>query len=83
VFFIPDAKITDLRWCGKAENHLRLGFQFGGQSFWAAGFDWQEKNVPKIGETANLAITLDEDEWAGSKKLSLKLIDLKSEVDYV
>ena len=76
VFSLTDAKILNARWCGKDEAHLKLLLEKNGKEYSAMAFSWPKEEAPTAGEILDLAVTLDENEWNGTKSLELKLISI-------
>ena len=74
VFQLASSQVSDIRTVGKENNHLK--FKVEGIS--AIGFDLGDRqselrNAKKI----DLVFTLDEDNWDGTRKVQLKVLDLK------
>lgn len=81
VFLMRDLIIKDLRWVGNGEKHLKLFLhpsESGPRIFEAIGFNLSERfNALKNGDKINLLFNLEQDEWNGSRKIQMKIIDLK------
>lgn len=73
--------VQDLKWVGNGEKHLKLFLRPDDGSpriFEAIGFSVPEEfRRLKQGDKVDIAFNLGQDEWNGSKKLQLKIIDLK------
>jgi len=70
-----------LKWVGNGEKHLKLFLRPNGDSpkiFEAIGFNLSDnhKNI-KAENKIDLVFNLEQDEWNGSKKLQMKIIDLR------
>lgn len=81
VFLVRNLKVVDVRWVGNGSKHLKLSLQAQDGSpkiFDAIGF---YKNTQFADITAGIAIdlvcTLQADEWNGSKKIQLNIVDMK------
>jgi len=81
VFMMKNLTVKDLRWVGNGEKHLKLYLHpadAGPRIFEAIGFNLSERfKKLQIGEKINLLFNLEQDEWNGSKKIQMKIIDLK------
>lgn len=79
-FLLKNMIIEDLRVVGNGNKHLKMQLRSGDDSpkiFDAIGFGFGDKFPDlKIGEKIDVVFNLQEDEWNGSKKMQLKLIDL-------
>ena len=81
VFCAKNLIICDLKVVGNGQKHLKLtlrGESGSPKIFDAIGFSLAEKfpNLKKD-DKIDIAFNLEEDEWNASKKIQLKLIDLK------
>ena len=77
VFATKDVTIDDLRIMGKDGNHLKLFLRQDKSTFEAVGFGMGHLAADlKIGDTVDVAYTLDENAWRGNVKLQLKIKDL-------
>lgn len=81
VFLTKNFIIKDLKWVGNGEKHLKLFLHSEGGSpkiFEAIGFNLNErfKSLGR-GEMINLLFNLEQDEWNGSRKIQMKIIDIK------
>lgn len=74
VFLIGDANIGNIRAVGQEGKHLKLTVD----GISAIGFDlgFEFKDL-REGTKADIVFTLDEDNWDGTRKLQLKVLDLK------
>lgn len=81
VFMLKNLTIQDLKWLGNGEKHLKLFLQPEDGSpklFEAIGFSMLDRfGDIKVGDKINLLCNLSQDEWNGSKKIQMKIIDLK------
>ncbi len=81
VFLVRDLQIQEARVVGNGSRHLKLalsGSDNAPKIFDAIGFGMGEKiSGLKSGAKADIVCNLREDEWNGSKKIQLKLIDFK------
>jgi single-stranded-DNA-specific exonuclease len=81
VFLMKDLVIKELKWVGNGEKHLKLFLHPNGSGpkiFEAIGFNLNERfKTLKSGDMINLLFNLEQDEWNGSKKIQMKIIDLK------
>jgi single-stranded-DNA-specific exonuclease len=81
VFMLKNLKIKDLKWVGNGEKHLKLFLSPGDKSpmiFEAIGFNLLSRfKKIKIEEKINLLFNLSKDEWNGSEKIQMKIVDLK------
>lgn len=78
-FLAQKVLVKEIRGIGAENKHLKLTLQDkGGRTFAAIGFglgNWVYKLIP--GNTIDLVYELAIDEWNGSKKLQIKIIDLR------
>jgi hypothetical protein len=78
---LKNLKIKDLKWVGNGEKHLKLFLSPGDKSpmiFEAIGFNLLSRfKKIKIEEKINLLFNLSKDEWNGSEKIQMKIVDLK------
>jgi len=74
IFMMEQIAISGIRTVGAKEKHLK--FKIG--SIDVIGFDWGDfsKNLTE-NQKINIVFTLDEDNWDGTRKIQLKIIDLK------
>ncbi len=83
VFLSKDVVIEEIKIVGNGNKHIKLILRpkdGGPKIFDAIGFGMGEKfSGLKPGDAVDIVFNLQEDEWNGSKKLQLKLIDLKFE----
>lgn len=83
VFMMRNLIIKDLRWVGNGEKHLKLFLHPSGSGpriFEAIGFNLSERfNSLKNGDKINLLFNLEQDEWNGSRKIQMKIIDIKED----
>lgn len=83
VFLMKNLIIRELRWVGNGEKHLKLFLHPSGggpKIFEAIGFNLSERfNLLKGGDKINLLFNLEQDEWNGSKKIQMKIIDIKED----
>lgn len=81
VFSARNFIVQDLKWVGNGEKHLKLFLRPDDGSpriFEAIGFSVPEEfRRLKQGDKVDIAFNLGQDEWNGSKKLQLRIIDLK------
>ncbi|KKQ21873.1 MAG: Exonuclease RecJ, partial [Candidatus Moranbacteria bacterium GW2011_GWF2_37_11] len=81
VFAIRNMIVQDLKWVGNGEKHLKLFLRPDDDSpriFEAIGFGMPDEfRTVKQGDKADVAFNLQQDQWNGSKKLQLRIIDLK------
>lgn len=78
VFATRGVMIEEMRVLGKEGNHLKLVLSQEGQSFEAIAFKMGEMaGVLKIGDTIDVAYSLDENTWNGRTKIQLKVKDIK------
>ncbi|MEK7142992.1 MAG: single-stranded-DNA-specific exonuclease RecJ [Patescibacteria group bacterium] len=74
VFLVEKAAISQLRTVGKKNNHLK----FKAEGIEAIGFDLGDwKSKLSDGDKIDLVFTLDEDNWDGTSKVQLKVLDIK------
>jgi single-stranded-DNA-specific exonuclease len=79
VFFIGNAEVSDLRPVGSDGKHLKLSLlTSGGKSFDSIGFSLADR-IPDLrpGDKIDILFQIDENEWQGSVKLQLKLVDMR------
>lgn len=74
VFALEKAKISDVRTVGQTRKHLKMKVEGIG----AIGFDlgYLAKDLFED-QRINVAFSIDEDNWDGTRKLQLKIIDIK------
>ena len=75
VFMLENAILSQIRTVGKKDNHLK----FNVEGLGAIGFDlggWKSKLTD--GDKIDLVFTLDEDNWDGTSKVQLKVLDIKN-----
>lgn len=81
LFIMRNIKIHELKICGNGDKHLKmsLGATSGSPKiFDSIGFGFGAKFPDlKQGDIIDAAFNLSEDNWNGSKKIQMKLIDLK------
>lgn len=81
VFLMKDMKISDLKVCGNGTKHLKMSLRSSNGNpkiFDSIGFGMGEKLSDfETGQSIDVVFNLSEDEWNGSKKMQLKLIDFK------
>jgi single-stranded-DNA-specific exonuclease len=79
VFSLSNVVIDDVRFVGSGEKHLklRLKAKSGGKVLDAIAFNLG-KQFPdlRIGESIDIAFTLDENTWNGNTTLQLKVVDI-------
>ena len=78
ILLIRNAKITYIRPVGKKGDHLQLTIKYNNQTLQAIAFRFGEHldNIdPNI--EYDIAFNLDINEWNGSRKLQLKVIDMR------
>jgi len=73
IFVLENVALENLRTLGENNKHLR--FRVGETG--AIAFGWGEALAELKDKKVDLAFSLDEDSWDGTKKLQLKIIDLK------
>lgn len=77
VFATRGVTIENFKVIGREGNHLRLQLQQGEQSFEAIAFGMGElARDLKMGNTIDVAYTIDENTWNGNTKLQLKVKDI-------
>ena len=81
VFLSKDLSVEDLNIVGSNSKHLKLFLRPGEKSpkkFEAIGFNManEHKDI-KEGDKIDAVFNLEHDEWNGSKKIQMKLIDIK------
>lgn len=84
VFLARNLIVDEINVVGKNAKHLKIFLRFQGNSpkiFEAIGFNMVSGNghIQK-GDMIDAVFNLEKDEWNGSKKIQLKLIDLKKSV---
>lgn len=84
VFMLKNILVEDLKIVGNGSKHLKLSLRSadgGPKIFDAIGFGMGEKfpNI-KTGAKIDVVLNLQEDEWNGSKKIQLQLLDLRNVV---
>jgi len=74
VFMLEEATISDIRTVGQEQKHLKMKVE----DIDTIGFDLGNiaKNLSQ-GQKIDVAFTLDEDNWDGTRKLQLKILDIK------
>lgn len=81
VFLMRQMAVSDTRLVGNGTKHLKLALKASDGSpkiFDAIGFKLGEEFADLAkGDLVDIVFNLSEDEWNGTKKLQLKLIDLK------
>ena len=81
IFMLRGMRISDVRMVGNGTKHLKMALKSdagGPQVFDAIGFKLgAEFPDLKKDDLIDVVFTLSEDEWNGTKKMQLKLIDLK------
>lgn len=82
VFLTRDLIVQELKWLGNGEKHLKLFLRPKDNSpkiFEAIGFnaDVDFKKIEK-GDIIDLVYNLEQDEWNGSKKLQMRIVDLRA-----
>jgi len=82
-FLAKDAVVEEIKIVGNGSKHIKLALrpkEGGPKIFEAIGFGMGEKfSGLKPGGVIQAVFNLQEDEWNGSKKMQMKLIDLKLE----
>ena len=77
VFATKAVQIEDFRVIGKEGNHLRLNLRHEKTSFEAIAFGWGElARDLKMGDSIDVAYSVDENTWNGNTKLQLKVKDI-------
>ena len=81
IFLLREMLLSDVRMVGNGSKHLKLALRAKNGNpkiFDSIGFKLGEEfsDLSK-GELVDVVFTLSEDEWNGSKKIQLMLIDLK------
>jgi len=83
VFLMKNLIIQELKWVGNGEKHLKLFLhpsEGGPKIFEAIGFNLSNRfKTLKIGDEINLLFNLEQDEWNGSKKIQMKIVDIKED----
>jgi single-stranded-DNA-specific exonuclease len=81
VFLMRNMKISDLKICGNGTKHLKMSLRSSDGNpkiFDSIGFGMGEKlSDLEADKSIDIVFNLCEDEWNGSKKMQLKLLDLK------
>jgi single-stranded-DNA-specific exonuclease len=81
VFMLRGMRISDVRMVGNGSKHLKMSLKSdsgGPQIFDAIGFKLgAEFPDLKKGDLLDVVFNLSEDEWNGTKKMQLKLVDLR------
>lgn len=81
VFVMRNMNISDLKICGNGHKHLKLSLNSKNGNpkiFDSIGFSMGDKfSSLKKGDTIDIVFNLREDEWNGSKKMQLNLLDIK------
>lgn len=78
LFLTQNLRVADARVVGKDGKHLKLRLNsISGLYFDAIAFGMGEGNSITIGNSVSVAYTLSVDEWNGSKRLQLKIKDVK------
>jgi single-stranded-DNA-specific exonuclease len=82
VFMLRNMRVSDVRMVGNGSKHLKLALRAetgNPKIFDAIGFKLGEEfQSLKKDDLIDVVFNLEEDSWNGSKKIQLKLIDLKS-----
>jgi len=75
---IRNVRISDIKPVGKQGEHLQFPIKLGDQKFQAIAFRFGE-HLDKIKPENNydIAFNLEVNEWAGRKKLQLRVVDIK------
>jgi single-stranded-DNA-specific exonuclease len=78
-FLTRDLLVQNLKLVGNDGKHLKINFQLSIFNSQLQGiyFRGGENNKIKVGDKVDVVYTLDENEWNGSKKLQLKIKDVK------
>ncbi len=81
VFLLRSMRIVDARMVGNGSKHLKLALKAADDNpkiFDAIGFKLGEEfSSLKKDDLVDIVFTLSEDEWNGSKKIQMKLVDIK------
>lgn len=81
VFLMRNMKISDLKICGNGTKHLKMSLRSSDGNpkiFDSIGFGMGEKLSDfEADKSIDIVFNLCEDEWNGSKKMQLKLLDFK------
>lgn len=75
---IRNVQISDIKTVGKQGEHLQFPVKLGDQKFQAIAFRFGE-HLDKIKpeNTYDIAFNLEVNEWAGHRKLQLRIVDMK------
>ena len=79
VFYAGGAEVSEVRSVGSDGKHIKLVLSFpGGRSLDAIGFSLAER-IPGLHsqDRIDILFQIDENEWQGSVKLQLKLVDMR------
>lgn len=75
---IRNVQINDIKTVGKQGEHLQFPVKLGDKKFQAIAFRFGEHlDKIKSENTYDIAFNLEVNEWAGRKKLQLRVVDLK------
>lgn len=81
VFLMRKMKISDMKICGNGTKHLKMSLRSENSNpkiFDSIGFGMGNRiSEFESGAIVDIVFNLSEDEWNGSKKIQLKLVDLK------
>jgi len=84
VFATRDVIIQDIRVMGKEGSHLKLFLRQEKDSFEAIAFGMGERaSELHVGDTIDVAYTIDENTWNGNTKLQLKVKDIVKQAQAV
>ncbi len=77
VFATKNAEVIEARGVGQDKKHLKLAVRQNGNTFSGIGFNLGD-HAPKLttGDHADIAYTIDKNEWNGNSELQLKITDL-------
>jgi len=79
VFMSKNVTIVDKRLIGKDQTHVKFKLSQEGKTFDAIAFRMAESTAEmKIGDTVDIAYTIDENVWNGNRSLQLKIKDILS-----
>ena len=79
VFVSKEVSVTDVRHVGQGDKHLKLKFKQKTRMYTGIAFGMGERLADiKKAEKVDVAFTLNENEWNGSRDLELMVKDIKS-----
>lgn len=78
LFITNNLRVLEVRLLGQEGKHLKLKLRsLNGIDFDAIAFGMGKENSIRVGDIISAVYILEENEWSGSKKLQLKIKDIK------